>query len=708
MTWTRDQYHALRALLHGERPGRDVTEEFEHHLTLRTEENIAAGMSPAEARAEAMTRFGDLAAFRAETRRIDESELRQRRLREHLDELATEIRRAARSLARTPAFTATVFVTLALGLGAATSIFALLDAVVLHPLHYDRADELVTVTHPVPGMDADAKWGVSAAGYFFLRRESRTLADLGAWYQTNLIVDGDGGAELLPAAVATASLFTTLRLKPHVGRLFSDGDVVPGARPVAVLSHAYWARRFAGDSLALSRTLRVEGNQVPIVGVLEPGADLPGRHVEIWIPMRLSPTGPFYNQHNLSVVARRSGHGTIAAAQAELAQLIPARLADAYPQVYTPSFVKASRIGVDVASLKDNVLQGADRVLWTLLGSVLLVLVVACANVANLFLVRADSRQREAAIRIALGAGRGRLARHLMVESLLVSLAAGVAGVGIAMAAVRVVVSRAPAGLPRLGDVALLPSTYVAAFILAGAAGIVFALIQARRNTAALGTLREGGRGLTLTRRQHTVRGALVAGQLAFALVLLAAGSLLVQSFRNLSAVSPGFDRERALVFDVALPDAKYRSFEQVEAYYRELSDRLAALPGVSGVGAATMIPLDGTGGCASVFIEGVDYSRDEPPCVPAHRVAPGYFAALRVPVRGAEPGWTDVEAKTGGVVVTKALADRFWPGQDPIGKGIRSNSLAAAHLTIEWSASRRTCATPAWTRHRCKRCSIR
>jgi predicted permease len=434
-------------------------------------------------------------------------------------------------------------------------------------------------------------------------------------------------------------------------------------------------RRFGGDSSALGRTLLVDGNQVPIIGVLEPGADLPDQHAEVWFPLRLNPAGPFYNQHNLHVIARRSPNASIAAVQAELAQLVAVRLAAAHPDVYTPSFMKGSRFGVEVTSLKSDVLEGVDRVLWTLLGSVLLVLVVACANAANLFLVRADSRQREAAIRIALGAGRGRLARQLMVESLLVSLAAGAGGVGIAIAAVRLVVARAPAGLPRLGDVALLPSTYVAAFVLAAAAGVLFALIQSGRSTAALGTLREGGRGLTLTRRQHALRGALVVGQLAFALVLLAAASLMVQSFRNLSAVSPGFDRERALVFDVALPDARYRSFEQVEAYYHQLADRLAAIPGVIGVGAATMIPLDDPGGCSGVFVEGVDASHEKAACVPTARVAPGYFATLRVPVRGTEPSWTDVEAKVGGVVVTEALADRFWPGEDAIGKGIKSNS---------------------------------
>jgi predicted permease len=674
MPWIRDRYRELRALLHGERPERDVAEEFEHHLAMRTEENLAAGMSPAEARAAALARFGDLAALRAETRRIDEAALRRRRLRERVNELGTELRRAMRSLARTPAFTVAAFLALALGLGATTSIFALLNAVVLHPLPYDHADELVKVMHPVPGIKADTKWGVSSAGFFFFRRGSKTLADVGAFSRYDPIVESDGRAELLVGAAVSTSLFKTLRFRPQIGRLFTDADDSPGAPSTLVLGHGYWMRRFGGDSTVLGKQLLVEGQRIPIIGVLATGEDLPDQHAEVWVPMQLNPAGPFYNSHNLHLIARRAPSVSIAATQAELAQLVAAGLPDAYPTVYTPSFMKGSQFGVEVTSLKSDVLEGLDRVLWTLLGSVLLVLVVACANVANLFLVRADSRQREAAIRIALGAGRARLLRQLLVESLLVTLVAGAAGVGIAMAAVRIVVARAPEGLPRLGEIALLPTTYVVAFALSAAAGVVFALIQSGRSAGALTSLREGGRGLTLTRRQHAVRGALVVGQMALAMMLLAAAGLMVQSFRNLSAVSPGYDSDSALAFDVALPGARYRSYETVEAFDHLLADRLAALPGVTDVGAATMIPLDDPGGCSLVFAEGTDYAKQRAPCVPTPAVAPGYFRTLRIPLRGTEPGWTDVEHKVGGVVVTKALADRLWPGEDPVGKGIKSN----------------------------------
>ncbi|HVT39630.1 MAG TPA: ABC transporter permease, partial [Gemmatimonadaceae bacterium] len=674
MPWIRDKYRASHVLLHGEHPARDVTEEFEHHIAMRVEENVANGMSPSAARAEALARFGDMDAARTETRRIDEPALHSRRVGERLDTIAHDLRRALRSLARTPVFTLTAFLTLALGLGAMISFFAVLDAVVLHPLAYDHAEELVSIKHPVPGFKANEKWALSSAGYFHFRRESKTLADVGVYERSNVSVSSTGFAERANGAAVTASLLHVLRFRPRIGRLIQESDERASlrGRPAAVvmLGYDFWVGHFGADTNVVDRTLNYEGTPVPIIGVLEKGETLPDQRIDVWVPEQIRPDQRPVNSHHYRAIARLARGASPEAAQAELAGFV-AQFTTLYPTAYDPGFMSHFRFGVDVAPLQRETLGGIGRVLWTLFGSVALVLLIACANVANLFLVRADTRQREAAIRIALGAGRGRLAWQYLTESLLLTIAAGVAGLAVAAALTHMVKLRAPSGLPRVGDLAVLPSTYAFALALSAVAGVVFALMQLGRSNAALASLREGGRGLTLSRRQHVVRGALVVAQLAFALVLLAAAGVMVKSFAHLRSVKPGLDPDNVLAFDVVLPQFKYRDWESVEQFHHRLSDRLAALPGVVAVGSGTKIPLDAPGGCSLVFKENWDSAREAAPCEDTPLVAPGYFRALRIPVRGREPGWLDVENRMGGVVVTSAFAARLWPNEDPIGKGI-------------------------------------
>jgi len=440
-----------------------------------------------------------------------------------------------------------------------------------------------------------------------------------------------------------------------------------------MLGYDFWVGHFGADTNVVGRTLSYEGMPVPIVGVLEKGETLPDQQVDVWVPEQLHPEQPPVNSHQYSAIARLARGISPEAAQAELAGFV-SQFTTLYPTAYDLGFMSHFRFGVDVAPLQRETLGGIGRVLWTLFGSVALVLLIACANVANLFLVRADTRQREAAIRIALGAGRGRLAWQYLTESLLLTLAAGVAGLAVAAALTHLVKLRAPYGLPRVNDLSVLPSTYAFALAISAVAGVVFALMQLSRSDTSLTSLREGGRGLTQSRRQHVVRGVLVVGQLAFALVLLAAAGVMVRSFAHLRSVKPGLDPDNVLAFDVALPQFKYRDWESVEQFHHRFSDRLASLPGVSAVASGTKIPLDAPGGCSYVFKENWDRANEAAPCASTPLAAPGYFRALRIPLRGREPGWSDVENRTGGVVVTSAFAARTWPNEDPIGKGIKGN----------------------------------
>ena len=687
MAWIPDRYRDLRTMLRGDRVDEDVAEELAAHLAMRVEENVSRGMSPEAARAEALRRFGDVDRWQRETRDIDAGRVREERRLELRDAIARETRQALRGLARSPVFTLVAIVTLALGIGATTAIYTMLETVVLRPLPYANADRLVSVMHPteVPGT-GPSRWGLSAAGYFLFRDRNRTLEELGAYTTgyTSLVADGE--AERVRLAWITHSVLAALGARPAIGRLIGAADDVPGAPHVAMLGWDLWQRRYGGDPGVVGRVIETSGGPVEVVGVtargftlprpgpFEASRDLAGHFVDIWQPLRLDPTARAVNAHQYAGIGVLRPGLTAAAAERDL-QMLTDSLPSLFPNAYSRGFVEEYRFRMGVQPLRDEVLgDRIARTLWVLFAAVGVVLLIACANVANLFLVRAESRRREGAVRVALGATRSRMAAHYLAESLVVALVAGALGVACGAALLRALLAIAPTDLPRLAEVGVHWTSVALGLALALAAGIVLGLHPALRRVDTA-SLREGSRGLSASPRQRAVRDALVVAQMALALVLLAAAGLMARSFGALRAVRPGLDAAGVLAFDVALPGTKYRSYEEAAAFHRELQSRLAALPGVRAVGAATGLPLRDLGaGCAVVFREGRPYAPGEQaPCVATPRVTPGYFVALGIPVHGRAPEWRDIDAGSGAVVVTKALADRLWPGEDPIGKGIAS-----------------------------------
>ncbi|HEU4632318.1 MAG TPA: ABC transporter permease [Gemmatimonadaceae bacterium] len=606
---------------------------------------------------------------------------------ESVHSLRRELRQALRSLRRAPSFTVIALVTLSLGIGATTAIYGVLESVVLRPLPYREADRLVAIRHPatVPGT-GESLWGMSAGGYFQFRALNHTLADLGGFTTGTAILGGDGGTpEQLRVAQVTAPIFTTLRARPYLGRLIGAAEDAPDAAPTVVLSYELWQRRFGGDRAILGRSIELGGGRYQVIGVAEPGltlpmpgpfastADLAGFGVDLWLPLQLDPAGPFWNSHQYTGIGRLKPGVTAEQAQTELAT-ITARFAELVPNAYSERFLRQFDFRVAVTPLAEAVLgPTVARSLWILFGAVGLVLLVACANVANLFLVRLEARRREGAIRTALGATRARLARHHLTESLVLTLGAGVAGLALARWGLPALLAVAPRSLPRITGVSLHWTAVLFDLGLAVVAGVVFGLVPLLRRDEALGTLRDGGRGLVGSRRQHAVRGALVVGQMALAVVLLAAAGLLMRSFAQLRRVDPGLDATGVLTFTVTLPRGEYATVEQAVAFHQAFSERLAALPGVTAVGASDRLPLQDYGaGCTSVGREGRPFGPDEqPPCVATPTFTPGYFTAMGITVQGRMPDWRDVGARTQAAVVTRALADRLWPGEDPIGQGI-------------------------------------
>jgi len=601
--------------------------------------------------------------------------------------LAQDLRYAARSLRRSPGFTIVAILTLGLGLGATAAIFTLLNAVVLQPLPYPEPDRLVDIGTRWPGVNADMRIGISPANYFYFRDHSRTLQDVGIYHTTEATITGDDHPERVRVAEASVGVLRALRARPALGRIISadddqpastaPGSVAPGPSvPVAVLSHDFWERRYGGDRDIIGKTIWIDSRAVPIVGVLEAGVQLPDQAVDVWQALGLNPVAQATNWHTFGALARLRPGATLDQARSELAA-IGNRVVELFPTAYSDAFMKDTGFRFDVASMRSIVLGDVGRSIWILFGTVGLVLLIACFNVANLFLARTEGRQQETAIRLALGARSAQLARHYLTESALLALVAAALGIAFASSALKLLLAFSPTWIPRLSSVQLgwesVVFTVLISLAAAGAFGL-FPVVAARRTA---GESRRGGaRGSTATRKQHAVRSTLVVVQMALALVLLAAAGLMLRSFAKLRSVDPGVKPEGVLVMALQLPSQRYGSYEQVSAFYRELTSRLEGLPGVTRASVTTELPLTvAESGCNAVFVEdqppgpGVN-----PPCVPVNTVSPGFFDAMGIRVRGRTPTWSDVESGSGAVVVSKTLAQRFWPGEDPIGKGLRGN----------------------------------
>ncbi|MBX9855593.1 MAG: ADOP family duplicated permease [Gemmatimonadaceae bacterium] len=673
----------------------EVRDELQFHIEERVEQFVAEGMTRADAEREVTRRFGDYEQHRIQTKRIDEDTLQIRRRSERLHHLRREVGLALRSLRRSPGFTIVAFTTLMIGIAATTGIFSILDAVVLRPLPYPNSGELVSVLHPatVPG-SGERVWGISPAGYFEFAKGNRSFSSFGVFRSSGLTVTNNDQAERTRLSLVTASVFTVLAARPHIGRLLTADDDRPESPPVAVLSHEFFERRFGGDASILGRNLETNLGPIEIVGVAEPGLALPmpgpsptaaslnGFGVDVWLAMRLNPSGPFYNEHPNVGIGRLKPGTSVAEAQTDLG-LIFSRFAETLPTVYSRKFVTNYNFRLKVEAMQQTVLgPRLPRTLWMLFGAVLLVLGIATMNVANLYLVRLDVRRRESAVRTALGADRVHIAAHHLAETLLLCLGAAAAGITLAAVALHVLLAIAPTDIPRLASVTLNARAIVLALLISTLLALILGLLPLLRRGIDMEALRAGTRGPSASPRQRAVRNTLVVGQLAMALTLLAAAGLMLRSFDQLRRVRPGFNTSGVLAFDINLPFNEFGTRSLALAFHQELQRQLRELRGVQDVGSVGSLPLEALGtGCFLVFREGRPYGPDEQtPCVPSTSATPGLFAALRVPVRGRVPTWGDVDGRTHAVVITKALADRLWPNEEAIGRGLSPNGSTSTH----------------------------
>ena len=595
-----------------------------------------------------------------------------------------DLRYGMRMLLKTPAITFIVVLALALGIGANTAIFSVLNAVVLRPLPYDKPNELLFLNERSAVLD---EMSISYPNFTDWRNQNHVFEKIGVYNRNSYNLTGYGDAERILTGQCSADLFSALRASPLVGRVFTNDEDKPGAPPVVILSYALWQRRFGGQNSILNQPITLNGKSYTVIGVMPPDYAYPSR-VEMWVPVGPLSDDPSWkergNHPGLYAVARLKPGMTQAQAQADM-NTIAANLNKQYPN-------SNAQDGVRIRTLTEIVVgQTVKDTLWILFGAVAFVLLIACANIANLLLARATGRRKEMAIRAALGAGRGRIARQLLTESLLLAIVGGVLGLAIAQAAIKFILYMSPTAIPRSREIAV--DWRVLAFTLGVSVvtGILFGLVPALQagEVDVHETLKEAGRG---TSARHWLRSSLVIVEVATTMVLLVGAGLMIRSFYRLENVNPGFSYENLTSFTVALPQKKYASLEQRATFFNQLVQNLKTMPGVQYVGAASGLPLGNNGWQTSFMIDGRPKPPPaESPLMEACTVTPDYFRAMNIPLlRGRYYNDHDdrsfiagkdlsklnegqrIVAGTNVIIIDEEFAKRYWPGEEAVGKRIK------------------------------------
>jgi predicted permease len=588
--------------------------------------------------------------------------------------MLNELRFAIRGLARTPGFTIVAVLTLALGIGATTAVFTLVDSVLLRPLPYPQSERILSIRHE--GRGGEDQLPMSTGLYLLYRDHARSIASIALQGNAVLNIAGDNDAERVTGASVSPSIHDVLLTVPAHGRRLLESDGEPGADPVVILSDAYWQSRFGGDPSVLNTTLLMSGVPRQIVGIMPRGFAYPDEEARFWIPLTVDPANAPLPAFGAEGIARMADGATLETVRADVAGII-GRLEELAPEAAPAvSFLREVTITGVVDTLKEVVVGNVSRVMWTLLGMVGFVLLIACANVANLLLVRAESRQRELAVRQALGANRAAIARPFLAESLTLGVAGGALGVAVAALAVRTTTALAPADLPRMSEVGIDPRVLAFTATISLLAAFAFGMFPILRyGTGDLsGALKEGGvRGGTVGRERHRVRNTLVVAQVMMALMLLVGSGLMFRSFLALMAVDPGFEQEGILAVQLSVPPGEISDPAAVADFYRQVRERISAQSGALSVGAGASVPLSGQLAFVTHSIEDHPTGPDElPPLAHFTNADVGYFETLGIPiVDGRSLTSRDGASQFRGVVVSRAYAQRWWPDASAIGRRI-------------------------------------
>jgi putative ABC transport system permease protein len=579
---------------------------------------------------------------------------------------------AFRTLVKSPGFSVVVVLTLAVGIGANTAIFSVVDAVLLRPLPYPEPDEVVTLVLDRPD-GATGALGFSDAGYRHFLDKNRSFEAFGAYFfqSTELPLTGTGEPTQLSVGIVTNGVYAALGVPALRGRLPSGDEDVAGGPLVAVLSHDLWVTRFGADPAAIGSTIELDDRTREVIGIMPPHFAFPDNEIDLWIPLQLGPASENIGLIRYLAVARLRDDATVESATTDVDDLVR-RLGEVG---YGPEWFERIFAGrAHVQTLKQQIVGDSRRLLLIVLGAVSFVLLIACANVANLFLARAEGRLRQSAVRAALGATRARLIRYLLTESILLALVGGLGGLALAYVGIRWLGALAPPGIPRLHEVEISATVFWYTGGVSVLAGLLFGILPTLRTGPAKlrSALTDGGRGSTAGRDRLHVRGLLVAAEVALALVLLIGSGLMVRTFRQLASVDPGFDPGGVVTFGLTLPTTRYAGTDAEAQFFDRLLERVRARPGVEAAGATTSLPLRGGPGY-TVGIEGFPTAPGEFPPVIQHRwVTPGYFEAMRIPVvRGRTVEPEDDRGEPAALFVSTSLEEQYWPSTSAIGNRI-------------------------------------
>jgi predicted permease len=660
----------LRSLFSRTGVERELDRELSFHLDQLTEENITRGMSPKDARDAAKRSLGGVSQIQESCRDMRRTNL--------METLWNDLRYAVRTLGRTPGFTIVIVLTLALSIGANSAIFSVIRGVLLRPLPFAQPDRLMRVYFQ---SDSQPKFPLNPNDFRDFCERNRTFDSIAAMTRHDVQLSGNGAAPvMLRGFIVTAGYFHTLGLQPVRGRDFTTDDELAERWRLAILSDRLWRSRFSADPNILGRKITLNTETFTIVGVMPPGAQHPGNNfhavadgdtVDLWMPFFLYDSPGDRGSHYLDTFGRLKPGATQAEANADLSSVLQ--------QLMKEHTGRGWRIYT--IPLYQETVGRSKRMLFVLLGAVGLLLLIACANAANLLLARSSARVREIAVRSALGAARGRIVRQLLTESLVIAFAGAALGTVLAYGGVRVLVSFLPADFPRASAIRLDATVFAFTLIVAILTGLLFGLVPAitASRTDLQNSLRESGRSATGSTSQMRLRNFLVVGETGLACVLLIAAGLMLHSFVNLLRADPGFQPQQVLTASLSLPMQRYRPMPKRVAFYQQLIANLEALPGVQSAGAGTDLPWTGYDGNADGYkIEGRSDEYNSKTTSRYHAATPGYFRALGIPlVRGRFfDGREDYVADFAGVIIiNETMANRYWPGEDAIGKRISFRS---------------------------------
>jgi putative ABC transport system permease protein len=585
--------------------------------------------------------------------------------------LLNDLRYAVRGLLRHPAFTIVAVLTLALGIGANTAVFTLVDGVLIRPLPFPEPEGLVSLEHL--GREGQDELPMSDGLYLLYGEQSSSLGTIALYASSEINLMIGDEPERVPVQYVTPSFFEVLQVSPTDGRGFLPEEELPDADPVVILSDGFWRRAFGADPAVLDRTLEMNGLIRQVVGVMPPDFGYPDREAQVWLPYPVDPAQAPLAAFGAGGIARMNPGHTPESVYTELQGLI-SRLSELFPESGAPAFLAEVGLQAKVRPLKEVLVGDVSTTLWILLGTVGFVLLIACANVANLLLVRAESRQRELALRLAMGAGRQEIVRYFMGESLLLAAAGGGLGVLFSSWALGLSTRFVPTDIPRMAEVGvdLRVLGFTAAISLGCAIFFgLFPLLRYGANDLASQLKDGGGRGATRGRERHRLRNGLVVVQVAMALVLLVGAGLMFRSFVALRAQDPGFQVENVLTARLSLPAAEAEGWEAAAGFFRQLRERMAVQPGVEAVGIAQRAPLAGGLGFVTIGVEDHPRGPEEMPIFSSQiLVGEGYFEAMGIQLlegRAFQPG--DGAEGTRAVVVSENFARHWWPDTSPLGR---------------------------------------